>query len=31
MRRWLLPESIEDLLPDEARQVENLRRRLLDA
>ncbi|MDP3455137.1 ATP phosphoribosyltransferase regulatory subunit [Methyloversatilis sp.] len=30
MRRWLLPESIEDLLPDEARQVENLRRRLLD-
>jgi ATP phosphoribosyltransferase regulatory subunit len=30
MRRWLLPESIEDLLPDEARQVEHLRRRLLD-
>jgi ATP phosphoribosyltransferase regulatory subunit len=30
MRRWLLPESIEDLLPDEAHQVENLRRRLLD-
>lgn len=30
MRRWLLPESIEDLLPDEARQVEDLRRRLLD-
>lgn len=30
MRRWLLPESIEDLLPDEARQVERLRRALLD-
>jgi ATP phosphoribosyltransferase regulatory subunit len=30
MRRWLLPESIEDLLPDEARQVEQLRRALLD-
>ena len=31
MRRWLLPESVEDLLPDEARRVEALRRRLLDA
>lgn len=31
MRRWLLPESIEDLLPAEARHVEALRRRLLDA
>lgn len=30
-RRWLLPEAIEDLLPGEARQVEILRRRLLDA
>ena len=29
-RRWLLPEAIEDLLPMEARQVETLRRRLLD-
>lgn len=29
-RRWLLPEAIEDLLPAEARQVENLRRRMLD-
>jgi ATP phosphoribosyltransferase regulatory subunit len=29
-RRWLLPEGIEDLLPDEARAVEALRRRLLD-
>src|SRR5690349_972408 len=30
MRRWLLPEAIEDLLPAEAWQVERLRRRLLD-
>ncbi|MGE5468575.1 MAG: ATP phosphoribosyltransferase regulatory subunit [Ignavibacteria bacterium] len=30
-RRWLLPEAIEDLLPVDARQVEILRRRLLDA
>lgn len=30
-RRWLLPEAIEDLLPAEARQVESLRRRILDA
>ena len=30
MRRWLLPESLEDLLPTEARHVELLRRRLLD-
>lgn len=30
-RRWLLPEAIEDLLPNDARQVECLRRRLLDA
>ncbi|MDO8931673.1 MAG: ATP phosphoribosyltransferase regulatory subunit [Rhodocyclaceae bacterium] len=30
-RRWLLPEAIEDLLPAEARQVEVLRRRVLDA
>jgi ATP phosphoribosyltransferase regulatory subunit len=30
MRRWLLPEAIEDLLPDEAWQVEILRRNLLD-
>jgi ATP phosphoribosyltransferase regulatory subunit len=28
--RWLLPESIEDMLPAEARQVERLRRLLLD-
>ncbi len=28
--RWLLPESIEDILPAEARQVERLRRALLD-
>jgi ATP phosphoribosyltransferase regulatory subunit len=30
MRRWLLPESIEDVLPPEARRVERLRRALLD-
>ncbi len=30
MRRWLLPESIEDALPPEARRVERLRRALLD-
>lgn len=30
MRRWLLPEAIEDVLPREARQLEGLRRRLLD-
>lgn len=30
MRRWLLPESIEDILPAAARHVEALRRRLLD-
>lgn len=27
---WLLPEYVEDLLPEEARRVEALRRRLLD-
>ncbi|MCC6195424.1 MAG: ATP phosphoribosyltransferase regulatory subunit [Burkholderiales bacterium] len=30
MRRWLLPEAIEDVLPQEAAQVEALRRALLD-
>jgi ATP phosphoribosyltransferase regulatory subunit len=30
MPRWLLPENISDLLPSEARAVEELRRRLLD-
>ena len=30
MRNWLLPERIEDLLPDEALRVERLRRTLLD-
>lgn len=30
MRHWLLPEGIEDLLPDDAQHVETLRRRLLD-
>ncbi len=28
--RWLLPEGIEEVLPDQARCVERLRRRLLD-
>lgn len=28
---WLLPQGIEEVLPDEARNVEHLRRRLLDA
>ena len=30
MRTWLLPENVEDILPDEARRIELLRRRLLD-
>jgi uncharacterized protein YjeT (DUF2065 family) len=30
MPRWLLPESISDILPTEARRIEDLRRRLLD-
>ena len=30
MRRWLLPEYIEDILPTEALRVERLRRRILD-
>ena len=30
MRNWLLPEHIEDLLPDEAARVERLRRVLVD-
>ena len=30
MRKWLLPEYIEDILPPEARRVEALRRRILD-
>jgi len=28
--RWLLPEGIEELLPEQARQLEQLRRELLD-
>lgn len=28
--RWLLPEGIEEVLPDEARRLERVRRRLLD-
>jgi ATP phosphoribosyltransferase regulatory subunit len=30
MRKWLLPEAIEDVLPAEAARVEQLRRALLD-
>ena len=30
MRNWLLPESIDDVLPDEAARLEALRRTLLD-
>ena len=30
MRRWLLPEYIDDLLPAEAEAVERIRRRILD-
>jgi ATP phosphoribosyltransferase regulatory subunit len=30
MLRWLLPENVSDILPIEARQVEDLRRGLLD-
>ncbi len=30
MRKWLLPEAIEDVLPAEAARVESLRRTLLD-
>ena len=30
MRRWLLPEYIEDILPEEAGRIERLRRRILD-
>ncbi len=29
-KRWLLPEGVEELLPDQSRLVEKLRRRLLD-
>ncbi|MEQ1601604.1 MAG: ATP phosphoribosyltransferase regulatory subunit [Methylophilaceae bacterium] len=30
MRNWLLPEYIEDVLPNDAARIEQLRRRLLD-
>lgn len=30
MRNWILPENISDVLPNEARQLENLRRGMLD-
>ena len=30
MRNWLLPEAIDDVLPDEAQRLETLRRALVD-
>jgi ATP phosphoribosyltransferase regulatory subunit len=30
MRKWILPERVEDILPDEAERIEMLRRLLLD-
>jgi ATP phosphoribosyltransferase regulatory subunit len=30
MRSWVLPEAVEDILPDEARRIERLRRLVLD-
>lgn len=30
MRRWQLPEHVSDAMPDEARRIEDLRRKLLD-
>src|SRR5438034_8388499 len=30
MRKWMLPEQIDDILPAEAERIESLRRRLLD-
>lgn len=30
MNRWLLPQGIEDILPEQAEAIENLRRRVLD-
>jgi ATP phosphoribosyltransferase regulatory subunit len=30
MRRWVLPEYIEDILPSQASAIEGLRRRILD-
>ncbi len=30
MNRWLLPQGIEDVLPEQAEAIESLRRRLLD-
>ena len=29
--RWILPDGVEEILPDQAWQIENLRRRLLDS
>jgi ATP phosphoribosyltransferase regulatory subunit len=30
MRKWVLPECVEDILPSEAMRIERLRRRMLD-
>ena len=30
MRKWILPEQIEDILPAEASRIESLRRKILD-
>ena len=30
MPNWLLPENIADVLPSEARKIEDLRRKMLD-
>ena len=30
MTKWLLPESLAEILPAEARRIEELRRKLLD-
>jgi len=30
MRKWVLPEYVDDILPDEAQRIEDLRRTLLD-
>ena len=30
MRNWLLPEYVEDILPDEALHIEIMRRQIID-
>ena len=29
-KRWLLPDGVEEILPDEAHRLESLRRQMLD-